>query len=73
MDQAKGVMKSGLHTDYEGNSLIYHIVTVGDLPTALDTLGIYQPLNWAWLPGEHARVITTERSHIYHLNTTYLL
>ena len=43
-------------------------VTVGNSPTALGTLGIYQPLNWARLAGEHTcRVIPTERNHIYHL------
>ena len=42
-------------------------MTVGNSPTAPGTLGIYQPLNWAWLAGEHAGVITTERNHIYHL------
>ena len=42
-------------------------VTVGISTTAPGTLGNYQPLNWAWLAGEHTGVITTERNHIYYL------
>ena len=42
-------------------------VTVWDSPTIPGTLGIFQPLNWARLAGEHAEVITTERNHTYHL------
>ena len=42
-------------------------VTVGNSPTAPDTLGSYQTLDWARLAGEHAGVNTTERNHIYHL------
>ena len=42
----------------------YICVTVGNSPTAPDTLGIYQPLYWARLAGKHVGVITTERSHI---------
>ena len=45
----------------------YTTVTDGNSPTAPGTLGIYQPLIWARLAGEHAGVITTERNHIYHL------
>ena len=45
----------------------YFTVTVGNSPNAPATLGIYQPLNWTWLVGEHTGIITTERKHIYHL------
>ena len=66
---------SALHATWfnSGPTFGAKTVTVGDLPTAPDTLGNYQPLNWAMLAQEHTGVITTERSHIYHLNTTYLL
>ena len=49
-------------------------VTVGNSPTATGTLGSYQPLNWARLAGlrTHAGVNTTERSHFYHLYTTFI-
>ena len=47
-------------------------MTVVNSTTAPGILGIDQPLNWAWLAGEHAGVITTERSHIYHLYTTFI-
>ena len=50
---------------FQGLSNVFG-VTVGDIPTAQGTLGIYHPLNWARLAGEHGGVITTERSHIYH-------
>ena len=54
-----------IHHD-PGNLTVLH-VTVGNSPTAPGTQGNYQQLNWAWIAGVHAGVVTTERNHTYHL------
>ena len=44
-------------------------VTVVNSTTAPGTLGIYQPLNWAWLAGEHTGVINNREEP--HLSSIY--
>ena len=53
IDNTNHVVQNNKQTDMV--CITNDTVIVGNSPTAPGTLGIYQPLNSAWLTGEHVR------------------